>query len=195
MPTIDDFKNSYGLWAQSKHIDGLQYMTYSGRKWARIRDRCKINGYEQQHYSTYRGCYMGPDFLNFNTFCDWLRSRKAYNLSGYQVDKDILVHGNKIYTSEMCTLVPSQLNVFFAINIKESLGVHFHSRIKKYGSCISIDGKQTHLGYFCNPKDAQQAYITAKENEARRWAKRLMNKEFIVDDIVIDRLNNWKVQI
>lgn len=42
------------------------------------------------------------------------------------------------------------------------LGVGFHKREQKYIAKIQINGKKKHLGYFTNPKEAHEAYLTAK---------------------------------
>ena len=40
-------------------------------------------------------------------------------------------------------------------------GVYWHKRIKKWGVEIRAFNKRKHIGYFCCPKDARDAYINA----------------------------------
>ena len=47
------------------------------------------------------------------------------------------------------------------IKSSKYIGVYFHKRAKKFRSCIKINGKQTHLGYFKNELKAAEAYQTA----------------------------------
>lgn len=42
------------------------------------------------------------------------------------------------------------------------LGVAFNKKLNKYGASITVDNKQRHLGVFCTPEEAHEAYLKAK---------------------------------
>jgi hypothetical protein len=44
------------------------------------------------------------------------------------------------------------------------VGCHFHIRVKKWLAHINIDGKKIYLGSFSTEKEANAAYLKAKEN-------------------------------
>jgi hypothetical protein len=190
---IDDFKGADGLWVGSIQINGKQVRTKSCNVWQNIRKRCKVGGYVQKFHPTYIGCCYSEDFSDFQLFTGWHVSQVGYGLENYNLDKDVLVQGNKLYCSEMCVVIPRQLNTFFcsaeAIRGEYPQGVHK----EKVGfvAQIRISGTLNYLGYFKTPEEASAAYKVAKEAEAYRWYERLRDGEFIVDPRVIERMRTW----
>lgn len=86
--------------------------------------------------------------------------------SRWQLDKDILKHGNKIYSKETCCWIPDKINAFFN-NIRSSNtsgfeGVQFDSKRNTFKVVIqrTIDDsyKFESLGTFTNPIGAYEAY-------------------------------------
>lgn len=74
-------------------------------------------------------------------------------------------------------------------------GVYFDSRRLKYQARLSVAGKMYHLGHYDTELDAFQAYKDAKEKEACRWAERCKCGEFLVDNRIIERLQEWKLNL
>jgi hypothetical protein len=195
---IPDFKNNSGVWAKSRRSGAkAQHPTKSGSVWTRMRDRCFVGGYQQRKHARYAGCYMSDDFWDFQKFVRWFQQQKGYEQGGYHLDKDLLVRGNKCYSSETCCYIPAMLNMFL-VNQHSSksnhmIGAHYHTRLSKWGSSLSVNGEIKFLGYFESELDAHREYVVEKELEAKRWANRLINGEFPVEDKVIEALLNWKV--
>lgn len=84
------------------------------------------------------------------------------------VDKDILVHGNKLYSPETCLLVPQRINLLF---IKEKgrrggtlIGAQSHDDGNNYISMLSTLNGYKYLGTFNNEEDAFMAYRLQKKN-------------------------------
>lgn len=75
--------------------------TISGQRWANMNLRCKVGGYIQLKRTTYVGVTNG--FENFQTFVEWSSRQIGYNC-GWELDKDILSKGNKIYSAQHCVL-------------------------------------------------------------------------------------------
>ena len=195
---VPDYKNDDGFWVKSFSTPDDHFRTKSSVTWGSMNTRCKSGGMCQVRQPTYIGCSMSDNFKDFQYFTDWYTEQIGYDFEDYHLDKDILVKGNKIYSEDICVLVPAKLNTFFiscqAARGVWPRGVSFHRRTLTYDAKISIDGNyRKHLGCYSNPEDASQAYITAKEAEGRRWYDRLVNKEFIVDDRVIEIMSKWTV--
>lgn len=74
--------------------------------------RCYLES-ELQKAPRYRESYVIEDWLNFQNFAEWYYSQKGADLPGYQLDKDILVKGSKVYSPETCCLVPQEINKLF----------------------------------------------------------------------------------
>lgn len=78
------------------------------KDWASMLSR----GYSQLYkdkYPTYEECTVCEDWHNFQVFAEWAVQQEFFG-SGYQIDKDILVRGNKLYSPNTCCYVPQHIN-------------------------------------------------------------------------------------
>ena len=66
---------------------------------------------------TYQNVTCCEEWLLFENFYEWLHSQENFDkwFDGYRwdLDKDILVKGNKIYSPNLCSLVPNNVNKLF----------------------------------------------------------------------------------
>ena len=74
--------------------------------WHRMIERCHNPKY-QETCSTYIGCSICDEWKNFSNFFEWY---KVNYKDGCELDKDILVKGNKVYSPETCCFVPQEIN-------------------------------------------------------------------------------------
>ena len=194
MAVCSDFKNENGIWQHQRN----GYYTKSGSIWHDMNSRCRDEGYYQRTRPSYIGCYVSDYFKDFQKFVEWHASQVGYECTGYELDKDLLYSGNKIYSPETCVLIPQELNKFLVApkNKENGLpnGVTWHVSNKKFQATVREKTKKMHLGYFSNVNDAYLAYRTAKEQIARNWYNRLSCGEFLVDYRVIERMKNWKFE-
>ena len=90
-------------------------------RWHAMLDRC----YNPNHnlYKSYgaKGVYVSDEWLNFSNYYVWIRGElsKVFNLYqqleiDFMVDKDLRIPGNKVYSSETCCVLPSEINRFIA---------------------------------------------------------------------------------
>jgi hypothetical protein len=163
--------------------------------WVCMIERCYS---EKRHikYPSYIDCYASKNFKSFQYFASWCQNQIGFNLEGYQLDKDLILKGNKRYSEDTCVFIPSNMNNFLtstkAMRGEFPLGVHLY-RGNRYASQIGGGkGKRTHLGYFQTPELAFQAYKIAKEAMAKELA---IQYEGLVDNRVVDALNNFVVNI
>ena len=193
---VDDVKdNLTGLWIKDYSVAAHSFRTRSHSRWNSMKLRCIVGGRWQRLYPTYVGCVMSGNFKDFQYFTNWHREQVGYGIQGYQLDKDILVGGNKTYSEDVCVLVPQELNKFLCAR-GSSRGVHpqgvcFHKHTQTFHAQISIGGKRVSAGYYYTLEKAVEAYKVAKEAEARRWYKRLLDREFTVDGRVVERMRTW----
>jgi hypothetical protein len=141
---------------------------------------------------------MTDCFKDFQAFTDWHASAVGYGSLGYQIDKDILFTGNKVYGEDTCVLVPAALNSFLtssaAARGQFAQGVHYRRASRKFVAQLTISGKVTRLGLFNTESEAYSAYRAAKEAEAYRWYERLKAGEFVVGGRVIERMRTWRLE-
>ena len=81
----------------------------------------------------YGDCSVSKDWHNFQNFAKWYEENHKY---GYELDKDLLVIGNRVYSKGTCIFVPPKLNCFITNGIasssKGTIGVTYRRQIKKY---------------------------------------------------------------
>ena len=149
----------------------------------------------QNKVNTYIGCETVKEWHNFQNFAEW--AEQNYNpdtMQKWQLDKDILFKGNKIYSPETCCFVPSRINSLFLksdkvrgeypIGVRKS-GNRFQSRFFKKEVYI-------HLGTFNTPEEAFQAYKVAKEQYIKEVADEYKDQ---IDPRVYEAMYNYKVEI
>lgn len=195
---LGQFKNPYypsvcgvgyiGVGDFSAWIDGKP--TYEYEKWKAMMKRGYSEALKNKH-PTYKDCYVHADWHNFQNFAAWLCSNKYKNL-GYELDKDVLVAGNKVYSEATCALVPLEINTLLVYSESNNgdlpVGVHYNKHAKKYDAKIRVDGGRKHLGYFDCPNEAHQAYVLAKEACVKSMAAKWKGK---IDDSVYSALMSW----
>jgi hypothetical protein len=117
-------------------------------------------------------------------------------IQGYQLDKDLLNEGNKIYSAANCRYIPQAINSLFYDSAKARgeypQGVTYYKLNNKYQASLSKYGKSHHLGYFDSISEASAAYTIAKEAHIKIAAMGAFDNGRIGAD-VCESLMNWKV--
>jgi hypothetical protein len=115
---------------------------------------------------TYKDVTVCKEWHLFTTFKAWMEQQ---DWEGNQIDKDLLLPGNKIYSPETCVFVSRQVNMFLvdsgAARGEYKIGVCWDRRRGKYmARCFT--GKQEYLGYFASEEEAHKAWLTRKLEHA-----------------------------
>lgn len=138
--------------------------------WKSILQRCYSSECQSLH-PTYVDCIVCDEWKYYSNFLKWYETNYV---EGYQIDKDILQPGNKIYSPEFCIFVPPEINTLLcdskARRGKYLIGVSFIQREQKFQASISIDGKPKNLGYFDSEIEAHEKWRTTKINRVREIA-------------------------
>lgn len=159
--------------------------------WKEVLRRC-YDGSFHKSQPTYKDCSVDNYFLNFQNFAEWYYNHPDY-IKNYQIDKDILVKGNKVYSKDTCCFVPQEINSIFRNRQRESndIPIGVIKRGNRYASGHKTNGKTEHLGTFDTPEEAHQAWVVAKEKRARELAIKYQDK---LDTRVYNILYNWKYE-
>lgn len=161
------------------------------RVWTDMLRRC----YSEKSYiknPSYIGCLVEPAWHNFQNFAEWYVNHQFYGF-GHELDKDLLVEGNKIYGEKYCTLLPKSLNSMLT-SLKKKMdtplpkGVRFDRN--KYNVRLQIGGIRKSIGRFDSLTEAGEAYNKAKGESLYELADRY--KEVITEEsyLAILRLGN-----
>lgn len=190
-----DFKDKNGNWKGS--LGGTTTVSYVA--WKGVLKRCDPDGAFQKQRPTYAGCCVSDRFKDFQIFAEWMTSQAGYGSDSYQVDKDLLIQGNRLYDSETCVLIPRELNLFLldgaGMRGQFKQGVSWHKLHNKFQSTIRYKGVKKHIGYFDTEDMAHCEYLKAKAAATRDWSERLINREYLVEPKVIARLRELACEI
>jgi len=150
-------------------------MTKEYRLWNDMINRC-YNEKELNRNPTYKDCHVSEDWRYLSNFKEWCNQQIGFDQDGWQLDKDILIKGNKLYSEATCCFVPPEINTLILkadrIRGKYPIGVYEDKQAGKFKVRISVEGKHKHVGrYYCE-KEAFYAYKVAKE----AYIKEVANK-------------------
>ena len=143
----------------------------------------------------YRETSVCTEWHNLQNFGEWYEEN--YNpktMQGWQLDKDILQNGNKIYSPETCCFIPQDVNKFLVrpSNRRDKLPLGIRLIGKVYEVSISKHNKRVRLGSNTIIEKAFELYKNAKEEYAKEIAE---NYKGIIDERVYQTLINFKINI
>lgn len=187
---------------QGVGVNEGKYKTYNGwvetkeyRKWKSMLGRVYSLVTHNLH-PTYIGCEVSESFKSFSYFHEWCNRQHGFKLDGWELDKDLLIKGNKFYSENTCVFIPKEINTVLVSNKARRgccpLGVHFDKSKGSYRASISTYGKLRHLGRFKTKEQAFLAYKQAKEAYLSYLAERY---KLLLDPRAYHALKNYQVEI
>lgn len=164
-------------------------------KWRAMLQRC-INPMADKSTESYVECEVCNEWMNFQNFAKWYYENEYHcNNEPLCVDKDILIHGNKIYSPDTCILVPQRINLLFIKELKRRgdlpIGVQKHTN-GGYTSLLSTYEGKKYLGYFYDTNLAFATYKKAKEKYIKEVADSYKN---IIPQKVYEAIINYRIEI
>ena len=183
-----DVKDPYVPSVFGVGITGTKYQpTISGVKtreyalWKNMLQRCYSDTYRKKR-PTYEGCEVSDNFKSYEYFYEWCNKQIGFGVKGWQLDKDLLIKGNKVYSESTCVFIPAEVNTLLvkreALRGKYLIGVSWNNTNKAFVAKVNKSkGGSEYLGLFNTEIEAFNAYKQAKE------------------DFVKEQANKWKSQI
>jgi len=145
----------------STYINGKDIKSYY--IWHAMLQRCYSVSSQKKANIAYAGCSVVKEWHSFSAFEKWFTE---HYVEGYQLDKDLLVAGNRVYGPDTCVFVSREINTLLLDNKASRgdypLGVHFYKDRQKYGASVRVDGVPRYLGCFATQLEAHKAYQLAK---------------------------------
>jgi hypothetical protein len=143
---------------------------------------------------SYLGCSVSDTFLYYHLFYNWCQIQIGFNAIGYDLDKDLLIKGNKQYSEDTCVFIPKELNALLtkttACRGLLPIGVTKHG--SKFQAQCKVLGKLKYLGLFDTPELAFQAYKAAKEAYIKEQAELYKDS---IDPRAYQALLNYEVSL
>ena len=169
------------------------------------------------YHNTNKSCYddviLCDEWKVYNNFEKWYEENYYTLPSGesVQLDKDILVKHNTIYSPSTCIFVPQTINALLTNRAKATIakrtytkntspissdmlpiGVTWCNDKKKYRASINYHGTVKNLGRFNTVEEAFNVYKIAKEQYIKDTANEY--KQYIPNKLY-EALINYKVEI
>jgi len=174
-------------------IDGKELREYV--LWSGVVERCYCGKAQGRNAKSYEDCSMSENFRYYHYFKDWCNNQIGFDQAGWELDKDILVKGNRIYSEDVCVFVPHAINSLLLTNESKRgeypIGVTFDKRNSKFRVCINKYGKHSHVGHYRTIREASLAYKDAKERYVKEVATRYRDQ---IDPRVYEALMVWEVE-
>ena len=138
--------------------------------WVNMLARCYSAKIQAAH-PTYIGCSAVTEWHSFMSFRAWMEQQ---DWEGKQLDKDLLIAGNKVYSPDTCVFVSRKLNTFTtdsgATRGQWPIGVNWQGEAFRAMCSNPFSGKKEHLGCFTCPHEAHEAWRARKHELALIYA-------------------------
>ena len=140
--------------------------------WHSMLKRCYFEPYLEKR-PTYVGCSVSDTFLYYHLFRAWCQTQVGFGKEEYQLDKDLLIKGNKLYSEDTCVFIPPALNSLLLKrnNDRGILPIGVSQNGNNFRAKCSVCGGNKYLGTFSSIDLAFQAYKTFKEAYIKEQAE------------------------
>lgn len=190
----DSTRRVYGVgWNDVEDkVDGTEYH----KKWLYMLNRC-YHPSQIEHSRSYNNVYVCDEWLKLSNFRRWFEDPNNGYREGYELDKDLLIKGNKVYSPDACCFIPSEINSALKLTRKKKssglpIGV-VKIKLKTAKPYRADFGRKT-IGYYLTPEEAFNAYKAARESYIKNMATEYFNDKKITRK-VYDALMNFNISI
>lgn len=144
--------------------------------WKSMMSRAYCKNFQKSN-QTYTGCSVAKVWHNYQKFAAWYEKQPNAYLDGFDLDKDLIVFGNRVYSPKACSLVPRAVNALLTDSRKArgDLPQGVSRRGKKYQVRMGIDGKHTYIGIRSTPEEASELYRSEKAKQVKIVAEQYKN--------------------
>jgi len=161
--------------------------------WSKMLERCYTD-----RKRSYKNVFVCEEWHNFQNFAKWY-VENYYELKDeiIEIDKDILIKNNKIYSPQTCIFVPKKINDLI-VNHKQNrssvcLGVTQNTSNYSAVCNIMYNGKKIrYIGTYKTKEEAFNEYKKIKESHIKNVAEIYKNK---IPLKLYKALYNYEVEI
>ena len=155
------------------------------KKWISMLKRCYNPRYEGRR--SYIGCEVCDEWKRLSNFEKWYKENNGRQ--EWELDKDLLSNGYKVYSPQTCCFVPHEINTALTLKKRDN---GLPVGVSEYGDKYIAKMNHKHLGYYDTIEDAFLAYKKAKEAHIKFLADKWKDK---LEPRVYEALYKWKVEI
>jgi hypothetical protein len=143
-----------GIGHHMAYIDKVKTKEYS--LWSGMMERCYSSRFHTK-YPSYIGCTVCDEWHDFQVFCDWL---EVNYVDGCDLDKDIKIKGNRVYSPTACMFVTKKDNSI------EASAKHY-----KFIDPEGVEVAIYNLSEFCKGSHLQQRSMATVHRGERKTHK------------------------
>lgn len=181
-----------GVGKYKKHVGRKPTLLYV--RWSNMIKRC-YSGKVLFESPSYIKCTVMEEWHNFQVFAEWFEHNwKSYMNGGWELDKDILVKGNKIYSPDTCCFVPQIINTILlkCDKVRGDLPIGVIKAGKYFIAQLSRPG---HTKYKKTHKTAEEAFYVYKFHK-EAYIKEVADEwRPLIGEKVYFSLINYQVEI
>lgn len=171
-----DIKKAYGLWcgvlARSSNVENSKV------------------------HHRYQDVICGEDFLTFVNFAKWCDKQEGFRKKGYELDKDIIKKGNRVYTGEFCCFVPRYINTLILTSNAKRGELPLGVSEQRSGYTVKVSrpkiGEKRYVGFYKDYREAFLKYKEVKESYIKVVAE-LYKEE--IDEKVYNALYDFSIEM
>lgn len=156
-------------------INGKDAREY--KLWHSTLERC-YSPKSHKKCPTYIGCSVSENFKGYSYFHEWCQTQIGFGQEGFQLDKDLICKGNKVYSENTCLFLPKQLNTLLLASgaSRGHLPVGVSVYRDKFSAQCCTGKSSKYIGYFQTIEEAfirykqvKEAYIKFKAEQWRQF--------------------------
>ena len=175
-------------------INGVKTKEYE--LWSSMLERCYSDTFQKKQ-PTYKDCGVSDKFKSYEHFYEWCHKQVGFGVEGFEIDKDLLIKGNKVYSEDSCVFLPAEINMVLvkctASRGEYLIGVSWCNTKKAFVARVRKNkGKSEWLGLFKTELEAFNVYKEAKENYLKQLAEKYKSQ---IDPRAYNALMNYEVEI
>lgn len=151
--------------------------------------RTHSSSFKEQKLS-YKDCEICEEWKYFSKFKAWMETQ---DWEGKELDKDLIVRGNKLYSPETCAFIDRKINTFIVESLNKTNGLpigvmHYRDR---YKALLKENNKSIYLGIYDKVEDAYEAWLSYKLKQAKELAATISDNR--VAKALVERYENYKI--
>lgn len=162
--------------------------------WNSMLKRCYVSRESKLSYKDKSVC---EDWHCFQNFAEWATKQINFGKEGWDLEKDLLIKNNKVYSPDTCVYLPREINSFIKRKRVNNLPLGVDVAYKYNGTPYfrvqaREEGKNICLGGYTTAEEAFSVYKEHKEGLAHKLAEK-WKKE--IPDVAYKALLNYTVEI
>lgn len=95
---------------------------------------------------------LHEDWHNFQIFAEWATNQKGYGIEGFEIDKDLLIRNNNLYSPTTCCFLPRKLNTRLPKRYSQSSRVYYYPKDATFRAYVTdtLGNRKVFTGYSEN---------------------------------------------